>query len=156
VATVAFVHAHPDDEAIFSGGTIPALVQAGHRVVLVVATGGELGLAPDETATASHVAAHRRAESDAAAALLGIDALYFMGHHDSGMAGDPANDVPGSFWSADPDGAARDLAAVLRGESADSVVVYDRIGIYGHPDHVRRTRSGSPRRSSKGSRASTR
>ena len=38
-----FVHAHPDDEAIFTGGTMARLAATGHRVVLVVATGGELG-----------------------------------------------------------------------------------------------------------------
>ena len=41
--TVVFFHAHPDDEAIFTGGTIARLADSGHRVVLVVATKGELG-----------------------------------------------------------------------------------------------------------------
>jgi LmbE family N-acetylglucosaminyl deacetylase len=139
VATVAFVHAHPDDEAIFSGGTIARLVEAGHRVVLVVATGGELGIAATGV---SHLGAHRRAEADAAAAALGVDALYFLGHHDSGMAGDPSNVAPGSFWSAEvPDAAAR-LQAALADEGVDALVVYDAAGIYGHPDHVQAHRVG--------------
>src|SRR2546423_9172656 len=40
---VVFFHAHPDDEAIFTGGTMALLAGAGWRVVLVVATGGEQG-----------------------------------------------------------------------------------------------------------------
>src|SRR5687768_17000399 len=44
---VVFVHAHPDDEAIFTGGTMAQLAADGHRVVLVVCTGGELGLTTD-------------------------------------------------------------------------------------------------------------
>lgn len=139
MSTVAFVHAHPDDEAIFSGGTIANLTRAGHRVVLVVATGGELGSAG---AAGGHLGAHRRAEADAAAGLLGVDALYFLDHLDSGMAGEASNDAPGSFWSADVDRTAGELAEVLGSESTDSLVVYDEHGIYGHPDHVQGHRVG--------------
>src|SRR5688500_20401580 len=42
--TVVFFHAHPDDEAIFTGGTMALLAAAGWRVVLVLATAGEQGL----------------------------------------------------------------------------------------------------------------
>ena len=133
VSTVVFVHAHPDDEAIFSGGTMLALSDAGHRVVLVVATGGELGLAVDDTP----LAAQRLDELDAAAAILGVDSVHLLGYTDSGMRGDPANHAPGSFWSAPDSEAAARLSAVLVAESADAVVVYDDHGIYGHPDHVK-------------------
>src|SRR4051812_28468514 len=40
---VVFLHAHPDDEAIFTGGTLRLLADAGWRTVVVFATGGELG-----------------------------------------------------------------------------------------------------------------
>ncbi len=75
--TVVFVHAHPDDEAIFTGGTMRRLSSAGHRVVLVVATGGELGLLPDGVSAwaagrdVGALAARRNAETDAAAASAG-------------------------------------------------------------------------------------
>ena len=46
MATITFFHAHPDDEAILTGGTMAKMADEGHRVVLVTATRGELGLVP--------------------------------------------------------------------------------------------------------------
>ena len=54
--TLVTFHAHPDDEAIATGGIMARAAAEGHRVVLVVATRGELGevddgfLAPGEIA----------------------------------------------------------------------------------------------------------
>src|SRR5207245_7343646 len=101
VATVVFVHAHPDDEAIFTAGTMRLLSEAGHRVVLVVATGGELGLPHEDAAGPEHLAAVRRGETDAAAALLGVARTEFLGYHDSGMEEDAAGGIPGALWSVD-------------------------------------------------------
>jgi len=149
---VVFVHAHPDDEAIFTGGTMVRLATAGVRVVLVVATGGELGEAPPAVAAALGgaggpgavsggpgplaLADRRRAETEAAAGALGVARVAWLGYRDSGMAGDAANDAAGSLWSADPSAAAGRLAGVLGEERPAAVVVYDADGIYGHPDHV--------------------
>lgn len=135
-ACVVFVHAHPDDEAIFTGGTMARLAAAGDRVVLVVATGGELGESPPGAPHPRGLAAQRRVETDAAAAALGIARVAWLGYHDSGMAGDAANDAPGSLWSADVDAAAGRLCDVLAHERPEAVVLYDHDGIYGHPDHV--------------------
>src|SRR5205807_7466093 len=38
-----FVHAHPDDECLSTGGTIARYARAGARVVLVTCTNGEVG-----------------------------------------------------------------------------------------------------------------
>ena len=43
MGTIVSFHAHPDDEAIAAGGTLARAAAAGHRVVLVFATRGELG-----------------------------------------------------------------------------------------------------------------
>src|SRR3954451_15005609 len=48
--TLVTVHAHPDDEAIATSGTMARAKADGHRVVLVVATRGELGEVPDDLA----------------------------------------------------------------------------------------------------------
>ena len=41
--TLVVFHAHPDDEALLTSGTMAKAAAAGHRVVLVVATDGDLG-----------------------------------------------------------------------------------------------------------------
>ena len=134
---MVFVHAHPDDEAIFTAGTMCLLSDAGHRVVLVVATGGELGLPHEDVAGPEHLAAVRRGETDAAAGLLGVARTEFLGYHDSGMEADAAAaHVPGALWSVDLAEVADRLAAVLREEQAAALVTYDETGIYGHPDHL--------------------
>ena len=43
--TLLAFHAHPDDEALLTSGTMARAAAQGHRVVLVVATDGDLGLA---------------------------------------------------------------------------------------------------------------
>jgi LmbE family N-acetylglucosaminyl deacetylase len=141
-STIVFVHAHPDDEAIFTGGTMSLLASAGHRVVLVVATGGELGESPDGQRDAARLAERRRRETQTAAHLLGVSRVAQLDYHDSGMAGDAANDDPASFWSAGVDVAAKTVATVLEEEGATVAVGYDDFGIYGHPDHVQVHRVG--------------
>jgi LmbE family N-acetylglucosaminyl deacetylase len=43
MATVVSFHAHPDDEALLTGGTLAMLSARGHRVVIVVACDGIMG-----------------------------------------------------------------------------------------------------------------
>ena len=43
MSTLLLMHAHPDDEAISTGGAMMKARAAGHRVVLVTATRGEAG-----------------------------------------------------------------------------------------------------------------
>lgn len=135
---VVFLHAHPDDEAIFTGGTMARLVEAGWRVILLVATSGELGL-PVSACGADDAALgnQRVAETRAAAAVLGVGRLEFLGYRDSGMTGDEANDHPQAFCLADAQTVGRLVAAVVVEERASALVIYDEHGIYGHPDHVK-------------------
>ena len=141
--TAVFFHAHPDDEAIATGGTMARAAAEGHRVVLVVATRGECGEYPDGLLGPGEAIGDRReAEQREAARLLGVGRLEFLGYHDSGMAGEPTNDDPAAFWRADVDEAARRLAAILREEGADVITVYDDHGGYGHPDHIQVHRVG--------------
>ncbi|HEX3828724.1 MAG TPA: PIG-L family deacetylase [Sporichthyaceae bacterium] len=134
MATFVFLHAHPDDEAIGSGGTIAALAAAGHRAVVLLATRGERGIVPAELAEADGLGELRAAEAHRSAELLGAARLAFLGYRDSGeQPGDPA---PGSFAAADPDEAAARVVQLLREEAADALIIYDEHGITGHPDHV--------------------
>ena len=66
------IHAHPDDVEILAGGTLALLADRGHRLIVVTMTPGDCGSAdrsPEE------IAAIRRAEAGAAAAILGAE--YF-------------------------------------------------------------------------------
>jgi LmbE family N-acetylglucosaminyl deacetylase len=139
--TVVLFHAHPDDEAIFTGGTIWGLAQRGWRIVLVMATGGEWGEAAEGFGHAD-LAAVRRQETVAAASVLGIDRVEFLDYHDSGLSGDPAHTCDNSLAWADEAEVADRVTAVLREEEPAALVTYDPDGIYGHPDHVVVYRAG--------------
>jgi LmbE family N-acetylglucosaminyl deacetylase len=143
VTTLVCFHAHPDDECIGTGGLMARAAAAGMRVVLVVATRGERGeptpgvLGPDEP-----LWERRLAETYESAKILGAERVEFLGYVDSGMMGEPSNDSPYSFWTADVDHAAGRLAAILREEQADLLTIYDDHGGYGHPDHIQVHRVG--------------
>ena len=141
--TLVCFHAHPDDEAIATGGTMAKAAADGHRVVLVLATKGENGeVAHGYLRPGEPLWERRVAETHAAAEILGVARVEFLGYLDSGMAGTPENDLPGSFWQADVEEAARRLAAILDEEQADVLTAYDENGVYGHPDHVQVNRVG--------------
>lgn len=143
MATFVFFHAHPDDECIQTGGTMAKVAADGHRSVLVVATRGELGEVADGFLDAGEPLGLRRIrETLESAKVLGVDRVEFLGYVDSGMMGEPENDLPGSFWTADLDEATERLAAILRDESVDLLTVYDAHGGYGHPDHIQVHRVG--------------
>jgi LmbE family N-acetylglucosaminyl deacetylase len=142
MSTLVLFHAHPDDETITTGGTAARAAAEGHRVVLVVATGGEHGERPDDLGPDESLVARRRAETERAASVLGIHRVAFLGYEDSGMTGWEQNANPRSFAQAPVDEAAERLAAILREEQADVLTTYDWHGGYGHPDHVQVHRVG--------------
>jgi len=143
MATAVFFHAHPDDEAIATAGTMARMAADGHRVVLVTATRGELGEVPDGFLDPGETLAERRThELAAACTVLGVARHEFLGYGDSGMEGLDTNNDPGCFWQADVEEAARRLAAVLEEEGAEILTAYDERGNYGHPDHIQVHRVG--------------
>ncbi|MGA2036440.1 MAG: PIG-L family deacetylase [Acidimicrobiales bacterium] len=143
MSTAVFLHAHPDDEAITTGGTMALLASQGHRVVLVTATRGELGEVPDGFLAANETLTERREhELTVACQALGVARREFLGYRDSGMKGEPTNDNPECFWQANVTEAAERLAVLLRAERADILTAYDERGVYGHPDHVQVHRVG--------------
>jgi LmbE family N-acetylglucosaminyl deacetylase len=143
MATLVSFHAHPDDEAIPTGGTIAKAAKDGHRVVLVFATKGEHGEVDDGFLDDGETLSERRVqETHRSAEILGAQRVEFLGYVDSGMMGTPENDAPGSFWQADIDEAAQRLADILTEEGADVLTVYDDHGVYGHPDHIQIYRVG--------------
>jgi Uncharacterized proteins, LmbE homologs len=109
----------------------------------VLATRGELGEVRDGVLRDGEALAERRVvEVAAAAEILGVERVEFLGYRDSGMADDPRRHDDGSFASADVEEAAARLAAILVEEHADVLTVYDSNGNYGHPDHIQVHRVG--------------
>ncbi|WP_449280529.1 PIG-L family deacetylase [Leucobacter sp.] len=159
-ARVMFVHAHPDDETITTGGTLAALAGAGREPLLVTLTRGEQGevvAGPLEALVAAHgLAVARQNELRTALGMLGIERHAFLGveparaeglspaiYEDSGMQwGDDGRALPDP--AAGPDAltsvpaveALGDLLAAAHAAGAQGIVSYDDGGGYGHPDHV--------------------
>jgi LmbE family N-acetylglucosaminyl deacetylase len=138
--TIVSFHAHPDDEALLTAGTLARAAAEGHRVVLVTATAGEAGLASSDYGPPEKLAAERMAELQRSAEAIGAARVQLLGYADSGLHGaaplplQPGAAVP--FTRADVEEAARRLADLLEEERADVLTGYDAAGGYGHPDHV--------------------
>ncbi len=133
--TLVFVHAHPDDEALLTAGTMARAVAEGNRVVLVVATDGAAGLT--SAAFEDDLASTRLAEVAESADALGVARVVPLGYADSGLTGD----VPESFATMGRFTVARRIAVICDEEDADVLVGYDPSGGYGHPDHLQVHRS---------------
>ena len=139
MATLLLVHAHPDDESIFTGGVMMKAKAHGHRVVNVTSTRGEVGeiYNMDEAESRPRLGEIRAAELKAADEILGVDRQEFLGYRDSGMVDTADNKDPRSFPQARLDEAAGRLAVFVREERPDVVVTYAEDGVYGHPDHIK-------------------
>ena len=141
------VHAHPDDEAIATGGILARYSAEGVRTVLVTCTNGEQGDASggakpgDPGHDPALVAATRSDELRTAVRILGISELEMLGYRDSGMAGWGANEDPGVFCNVPLAEAAERVAELMRRYRPQVVVTYDSNGNYGHPDHIQAHRA---------------
>jgi N-acetyl-1-D-myo-inositol-2-amino-2-deoxy-alpha-D-glucopyranoside deacetylase len=135
------VHAHPDDETIGTGGAMAKAAAAGHRVVLVTCTRGEMGeiVVPVMDTPDNHrrLGELRALELERAMSILGVIEWENLGYHDSDMMGRPGNRDPRCFWQADLDEAARRLVWMIRRYQPDVITTYNDFGGYGHPDHIR-------------------
>ncbi len=113
--------AHPDDESFPMGGTLAKYAAVGVRVVLVSATRGEAGIPGLSSIETAHL---RAAELTAAAQVLGISRLEFLGYLD------------GEFDRADNEEVIEKLMKIIQQEKPDAVITFGADGISGHPDHI--------------------
>ena len=135
--TLMAVHAHPDDEAIGTGGVLARAAAEGIRTILVTCTGGEVGeIAPDTGVGVEALGEVRERELREAARILGITHLELLGYRDSGMAGTADNEHPDAFAQADLSEATARLVELVRKYRPQVLVTYDENGFYGHPDHI--------------------
>lgn len=157
---VLFVHAHPDDETISTGGTLAALAEAGREPLLITLTRGERGevmAGPLQGLANAHgLAVVRQNELKTALGMLGLERHAFLGveparaedlppviYEDSGMAwGDDGRATAAADVTADALTSVpaiellNDLLAGAYLSAAQGIVSYDDGGGYGHPDHV--------------------
>lgn len=121
-----YVLAHPDDESLGMGGSVAKYAAEGIAVSLVMATRGERGWQGDPGAYPGPAALGRLREAElrAAADLLGIGHLAFLGYLD------------GDLDRADPAEAVRAIVGHLRRERPHVVATFAPDGGYGHPDHI--------------------
>ncbi len=135
------VHAHPDDESSKGAAATARYVDEGVQVLVVTCTGGERGsvLNPklDRPEVWANIGEIRRAEMDAARAILGIEQAW-LGFVDSGLPeGDPLPPLPeGCFGLMDVATAAKPLIKLMREFRPHVVTTYDENGGYPHPDHI--------------------
>ncbi|MFN8126965.1 MAG: PIG-L deacetylase family protein, partial [Candidatus Nanopelagicales bacterium] len=118
--------AHPDDNDFGLGATVAQLTDAGTEVVYCVITDGDAG-GFDPDVPRSEIPGIRRAEQRAAAAVLGVSDVIFLGYRDGELTVSH--------------GLRRDLSRVIRQVRPDVAVVqtpvrnFERIYV-SHPDHL--------------------
>lgn len=114
---VLAVGAHPDDLEFLCAGTLAKYVRLGHHVAMAVATNGEVGSSKH---TKEEIAAIRKAEAAASAAVIGAD-FYWMGFPDEFLF----NDKPTRLAFID----------LVRQAKPDLIICHDPQNDY-HPDHT--------------------
>lgn len=116
------IWAHPDDE-ITSAGTLAAMTQAGAELTLVYLTAGEA--AKDTGYAPAELAGVRRLEAQAAGKQLGAAHVEVLAFPDGGLT------------RADPVAAKAAIAGLIARFEPSVVIAFDeKVGFYGHPDHV--------------------
>ncbi len=124
--TILSVAAHPDDLDFGCAGTTATLTADGHRVVYCLVTDGQVG-GFDNTISRDEMAAIRQKEQTAAAAVVGVDELHFLGFPDGAV------EVTIELRKA--------ISRVIRQVKPDRVITqrphrdFDRI-YSSHPDHI--------------------
>ncbi len=141
--SILCVHAHPDDEALFTGGLLAKTKSEGGRSAVITCTDGRWGYSPGhiEVGHEDHdpeaTALQRLSDLRHSAEILGVERLIPLQYFDSGMRGWPVNTWPQAFVNQDLEVVAAQLAAEIDRFKPDLVITYDRFGVYGHPDHVK-------------------
>jgi LmbE family N-acetylglucosaminyl deacetylase len=126
VARILVITAHPDDVDFGMGGSVATWTDTGIHVAYCVVTDGDAG-GFDPDLPRSQIPAIRRAEQEAAARIVGVDTVHWLGYPDGRLV--PSLELR------------RDLARVIRIERPDRVVGqspernWERLGA-SHPDHL--------------------
>jgi selenocysteine lyase/cysteine desulfurase/LmbE family N-acetylglucosaminyl deacetylase len=120
------VIAHPDDESFGLGGVLHAFASSGAHVSVLCLTHGE---ASSLHGVVGDLRVLREAELRAAAVALGVRDVQMLDLHDGQLSAQPLPALASRIQQALDD---------WRG---DGLVVFDRSGVTGHPDHAAATRA---------------
>jgi len=121
------IYAHPDDTETSAGGTLARLVRQGTQVQVVIGARGQKG-SSDPDADRDALAARRREEAEAAAAVLGVTSVTFL-------------DVPDGHLDARNADLQRELVRAVRAVKPDAVFAPDPTAVFfgdsyvNHRDH---------------------
>ena len=118
------VVAHPDDESFGLGAVLDVLARGGAQVGVLCLTHGE---ASSLHGVDGDLHALRGRELGLAADALGAGWVRLLDHPDGGLA------------AVDPERLVADVLSAADTTAADGVVVFDRSGVTGHPDHTAAT-----------------
>jgi LmbE family N-acetylglucosaminyl deacetylase len=103
--------AHPDDIEAHCAGTIARLVERGEQVTYVLVTSGNRGT-DDPSVTAAEITARREAEQCAAAEMVGVERIHFLGYDDSDLL----------FHTP---ALREELTAIIRTERPETIITHD-------------------------------
>ncbi|MEW2498533.1 PIG-L deacetylase family protein [Streptomyces nodosus] len=129
--TVLVLHAHPDDEVFATGVAAASLARQGCRVVLRVASGGEVG--EPSAATARNARRLRAVRLGRACRTLGMEWGWLDAGRWLDTGGIPA---PDSLTSASVDDLADAIAREVRRFAPEAILTVGSDGLTGHPDHI--------------------
>ena len=120
------IYAHPDDAEFGMAGTVARWASAGVEMTYVLVTNGASG-SQDPKMTRKRLASIRKAEQDAAAKILGVKRVVYLGYEDGYLY--PTLEVR------------RDVARVVRKYRPDVILTTDPtfrlgFGYVNHPDHI--------------------
>ena len=123
---ILVILAHPDDPEFFCGATLARWAKAGHEIHYFLLTCGDKGF-DNISATADEICRIRRAEQDAAAAIIGVKSVRFLDLEDGFLV--PSIDLR------------REVVRAIRQTRPDILVTCDPTHLFAgdyyinHPDH---------------------
>ena len=125
LGTILSIWAHPDDESYCCAGLMAMALRAGHRVVCVTATRGELGSTDEQRwPPGAPLAEVRTKELAACLAEVGVTEHIWLDYPDGGCA------------DADAEDAVARLRSIAEEVRPDTVLTFGPDGGTWHPDHI--------------------
>jgi LmbE family N-acetylglucosaminyl deacetylase len=123
LGTILSIWAHPDDETYLAAGVMAEAADAGHPVVCVSATAGELGTPDADAWPPARLERVRRWEAAASMAVLGVTDHRILGLPD------------GALDQHEEEGVAL-MGQLLEEIRPDTILTFGPDGMTYHPDHI--------------------